>query len=113
GVIAHGDLQRVTLALYSNDLYPERHAAFLDACLRAPGLRWLQSVASGTDHPVFDRLRERGVQLTTGTGTTATAIAQTVLLYLLALSRDLPRLARAQAERRWAPEDLRDLEGMR
>jgi phosphoglycerate dehydrogenase-like enzyme len=69
--------------------------------------------AAGVDHPFFQRLLARGVRITTSSGAAAVPIAHTVLLYLLALSRDLPGWARDQAARRWNPRDVEDLQGRR
>lgn len=111
--VTPSDLERITIAFHTPDLWRGRMRQFMGAALRCPSLRWMQTSAAGTDHEMYARLRANGVKLTTGAGTTAPAIAQTVMLYLLALSRDLPRLSQAQEERRWAPEDSIDLEGMR
>jgi D-2-hydroxyacid dehydrogenase (NADP+) len=81
--------------------------------LQAPGLRWFHSMSAGVDSPVFSSFLERGVRLTTSSGATAPPIAGTVMLYLLALGRDLPRLLRAQAAHEWAPSRFRDLDGQR
>jgi phosphoglycerate dehydrogenase-like enzyme len=107
------DLDRITLAYFSGDTWPERAGRFLGTCTRAPNLEWLQTFSAGTDHPVFSTIRDRGVVVTNSSGSSAPSIAQTVLLYLLALSRDLPRLGRAQAAHRWAPATTRDLDGLR
>lgn len=111
--ITPSDLERISIAFHTPDLWRTRTNTFMGAAVRCPNLRWMQTAAAGTDHAIFERLRSQGVRLTTGVGATAPAIAQTVMLYLLALSRDLPRLGRAQADRRWAPTDAVDLEGRR
>ena len=111
--VTPSDLQRVTIAFHTPDLWRTRVSHFMGAALRCPNLKWMQTAAAGTDHETYRRLRQQDVTLTTGIGTTAPAIAQTVMLYLLALSRNLPRLGRAQAERRWSPADSTDLEGMK
>ncbi|NNE12082.1 MAG: D-2-hydroxyacid dehydrogenase [Ilumatobacter sp.] len=111
--VTPGDLERITVAFFSADLYPERAAPFMGACIRAPNLRWLQTFSAGTDHPIFATFLERGVTVTNSSGASAPSIAETVMLYLLALGRDLPRLTRAQAARRWEPETSRDLHGRR
>lgn len=111
--VTPSDLGRITIAFQTPDLWRGRLKDFMGAAIRCSNLRWMQTAAAGTDHHVFDRLRSNGVSLTTGVGTTAPAIAQTVMLYLLALSRDLPRLGRAQVEHRWAPEHSTDLEGLK
>ena len=39
---------------------------FLGVCGRAPRLDWLHTSFAGTDHPVFDALRDRGITITNG-----------------------------------------------
>ena len=107
------DLERITIAFFSGDTWPERSASFLGACTRAPNLAWLQTFSAGTDHPIFGAIRNAGATVTSSAGSSAPSIAQTVLLYLLALSRDLPRLGRNQTARRWDPRPSRDLHGLR
>ena len=85
------------MAFFSPDLWPDRAKAFIGACLRAPNLQWLHTFSAGTDDAVFGRIRGSGVTVTSGAGAAAPSIAQTVMLYLLALSRDLPRLTRRSA----------------
>lgn len=91
---------------------------FYDALLQSPRLRWVQLHAAGADRPVFIELRRRGVQVTTASGANAHVVAQSALAGILALTRRLPLLLRAQAERRWSPllgPELtpRDLQGQR
>jgi phosphoglycerate dehydrogenase-like enzyme len=102
--ITQGDLERITISFASPDTYPDRIRQFLGVTLRCPNLRWLQTAFAGTDAPAFQELIGRGVTLSTASGAAATDIAHTVIMYLLQLSRDAPRLMRAQADRRWAPE---------
>jgi D-2-hydroxyacid dehydrogenase (NADP+) len=111
--VMSADLDRIEVAYFSPDLWPERSRSFLTVCLRAPQLRWLQTCTAGTDDPVFGRVVANGATLTNASGASAPAIGHTVMLYLLALSRGLPALARAQAERRWEPGTATDLEGLR
>jgi D-2-hydroxyacid dehydrogenase (NADP+) len=105
------DLGRLRVAFFSGDAYPERAANFMETVLRAPALQWLHTFSVGTDHPVFVGLLDRGVRLSASSGTSAGPIARTAMLYLLALSRDLPRLLRAQAAHDWSPRRFQDLEG--
>jgi phosphoglycerate dehydrogenase-like enzyme len=106
------DVDRITAACFSSDAYPDRMSPFLGVCINAPQLRWLHTSFAGTDHPVFDRFLDRGVTLTNGIGVSAPSIASTVMLYLLALSRDLPRWTREQDARHWEPRRFNDLAGM-
>jgi phosphoglycerate dehydrogenase-like enzyme len=111
--VTDDDLARITAAFFSPDAWPDRSSSFMGACVRAANLRWLQTFSAGTDHPVFAMLRGRGVTVTNASGAAAPSIAQTVMLYLLALSRDLPQLMRSQAARRWDPTRSHDLHGTR
>jgi phosphoglycerate dehydrogenase-like enzyme len=106
------DLDRITAACFSSDAYPDRLHSFLGVCINAPRLRWLHTSFAGTDHPVFDTFLSRGVTVTNGIGVSAPSIASTVMLYLLALSRDLPRWTREQDARHWEPRRFNDLAGM-
>ncbi len=110
--VSADDLERITAAFFSGDTWPERSGAFLGACTRAPNLAWLQTFSAGIDHPVFAAIRATGAVVTNSPGSSAPSIAQTVLMYLLALSRDLPRLSRAQAAHRWENISTGDLHGM-
>ena len=111
--IMPSDLERITVAFFSGDTWPERSGKFLGTCTRAPNLQWLQTFSAGTDHPIFGTIRDAGATVTNSSGSSAPSIAQTVMLYLLALSRDLPRLGRAQAARQWDPCPAQDLHGLR
>src|SRR5262245_1728212 len=75
------------------------------------GMRWLHTFSAGVDHPVFKGLLARGVRVTTSSGASAAAVAQTAIMFMLALSRNLPAHVAAQGERRWTPGRGEDLEG--
>jgi phosphoglycerate dehydrogenase-like enzyme len=107
-----GDPSRVEIAFFSGDLFPERVREFVLALRDAKQLRWLHTFSAGVDNPWFQALRARGVRLTTSSGANAVPIAQTVLLYLLALSRDLASWQDAQKRRAWEPHEVVDLQGL-
>ena len=86
-------------------------AQLLGAATRAPNLRWLHTFSAGTDHPIFGQFRDRGVRITTSSGANAAPIARTVVLYLLALSRDLRGVLRDQAAHVWDPRPFDDVDG--
>ena len=88
-----GDPAAVEVAFFSGGSLPVRTRELVLALRDAPGLRWLHSFAAGVDHPWFQSLLARGMRLTNSPGASAVPIAHTVMLYLLALSRDLPGLA--------------------
>jgi len=107
-----GDPSRVEIAFFSGDLFPERVREFVLSLRNAKQLRWLHTFSAGVDNPWFQALRARGVRLTTSSGANAVPIAQTVMLYLLALSRDLARWSDAQQRHAWETHSMVDLQGM-
>lgn len=111
--IAPADIERITIAFFSNDAWPDRAGAFFSVALATTNLRWFHSMSAGVDSPVFSTFLERGARLTTSSGASAPPIAGTVMLYLLALSRDLPGWLRSQAAHEWAPAPFRELDGQR
>lgn len=110
-LVGDEDLTRLDVAFFSGDAYPERTAHFFGACINAPNLRWLHTYSAGTDHPIFQRFLADGVRVSTSSGASAPYIARTVLLYLLALSRDLPGYLRDQTAHSWMPRRFDDVEG--
>jgi D-2-hydroxyacid dehydrogenase (NADP+) len=111
--VSADDIERITVAFFSNDAWPERAAAFIKVALGATNLEWFHSMSAGVDSPVFSTFLERGARLTTSSGASAPPIAGTVMLYLLALSRNLPRWLRSQAAHEWSPGRVRELDGQR
>jgi D-2-hydroxyacid dehydrogenase (NADP+) len=111
GPVPTADLARVDTFFFSADSFPSRSLALLTTALEARNLRWLHTFSAGTDHPIFGQFRERGVRITTSSGANAAPIARTVMMYLLALSRDLRGLIRDQADHVWAPRPFDDLDG--
>lgn len=106
------DPEEVEVVYFSGDLYPERSREVAVAALKAGSLRWLHSFSAGVDDRFFGLLLERGVEITTSSGVQAVPIAHTALLYLLALTRDLPGWLEAQRRRAWEPRDVADLQGL-
>ena len=66
--VAPAACARLEAAYFSGDVLPDGARAFFAAALGAPKLRWLQIFNAGVDHPVFARFLERGVRLTTASG---------------------------------------------
>lgn len=106
-----GDAAACEIAYFSGELYPDRVRELVLALRDAAELRWLHVFNAGIDHPWFGHLLERGVRITTSSGASAVPIAQTVAMYLLALSRGLRRWSDAQARHAWEPHDVEDLQG--
>ncbi len=92
-----------------------RFLRFLDLLQAAPDLRWVQTFSAGTDMPPYQAMMARGITLTNAAGASAAPVAQTAVTGLLALARQLPRIAAAQARRAWEPlyaaPEPRDVEG--
>lgn len=111
--VSDADVERITVAFFSNDAWPDRAGSFFKVALSTTNLQWFHSMSAGVDSPVFSTFLERGARLTTSSGASAPPIAGTVMLYLLALSRGLPGWLRAQAAHEWAPEPFDELDGQR
>lgn len=111
--VSPDDIERITIAFFSNDAWPERAGPFFKVALAANNIGWFHSMSAGVDSPVFSTFLERGARLTTSSGASAPPIAGTVMLYLLALSRGMPAWLRAQSAHEWSPAPFRELEGQR
>ena len=113
--IADADAARADIAYFSSDIFPNFARQFFSATRKAPALKWMQVFNAGVDHPVFASVIERGVRLTTSSGTAAEPIAQTAIAGMLMLARKFPRWLAGQRERQWNPlaaaDFPRDLRG--
>ncbi|MAJ61408.1 MAG: hypothetical protein CBC48_16545 [bacterium TMED88] len=107
------DYEAIDFFYFSGDIYPERVRDFAVAALKSSNLRWLHTFSAGVDAPFFQSLLKQGVRLTTSSGVHAVPIAQTVMLYLLALTRDLPGWLGDQSNRVWNPRPIGALQGLR
>jgi D-2-hydroxyacid dehydrogenase (NADP+) len=78
------------------------HFQFDDALLsRAPRLRWIQSLTTGTDAILKLRSLRADVLVTSTRGMHGAQMSELVFLCMLALSRDFPRILDNQKARRW------------
>lgn len=111
--VAARDIERLTIAFMSKDLWPTRAQPFLDVVMKAPNLDWFHIMSAGADGPMFDELRDRGVRVTRSAGASANAIAETVFMFLHGLARDLRSATQRHAERRFDWHEWRELEGRR
>lgn len=75
-----------------------------DLLTAAKRLRWVQTPMAGLERYMFPALIASDLTLTNARGIYSDVIADHVFAYVLAFARDLPRLLRAQQERRWLPE---------
>ena len=92
-------LHDVEVAVFSGDVWPERSRGLMISILKSVNLKWLHTFSTGVDNPAFPSLADRGVRITTSAGSSASPIAQTVMMYMLALSRHLPLLQRQQRDK--------------
>ncbi len=112
GHVSVEDLERIDLAVFTNDAWVDGLGGpFFGALLRAPNARWLHMFSAGTDNPVFAQLLRQGCRLTNSVGASATPIAHTVIMHVLALCRCARTFSLAQQEHRWAESDVVDVEG--
>lgn len=114
---AQGKTDQIHAAFFSRDLYEGSSVhepgpssnAFFQLVNNARQLTWLHVFSSGRDLPQYQSAIERGVRVTTSSGSTALPIAQTTLAAILALSRGFGHWLAAQARKDWAPLNGNDL----
>jgi phosphoglycerate dehydrogenase-like enzyme len=82
------------------------------ALAEAKTLRWVQSGSSGYERPIFSRLLQRRVRLSTGAGIHTVPMAQYVLSHMLAHVKRHRDHAQLQRSRRWEQLDQGELTGM-
>lgn len=115
GRIADAEAARADVAFFTSDVFPSHSAQFFSATRKTVNLKWMQLFNAGIDHPIFTSMLERGIRLTTASGTAAVPIAQTAITGLLLLARNFRHWLDAQREHRWAPQHApalpRDLQG--
>lgn len=66
-----------------------------------PALRWMQGPGAGIDHPIWQKLLERGVRLTNASGIHSEPIAQYIFTYVLHWERNVSRHQAQQREKHW------------
>jgi D-2-hydroxyacid dehydrogenase (NADP+) len=78
------------------------HFQFDDELLhRAPRLRWIQSLTTGTDNILRLKALRSDVTVTSTRGMHGPQMSELVFLHMLALTRDFPRMQRNQAAGVW------------
>lgn len=73
-----------------------------DCVLESPNLKWIHCCRAGVEKSVSQELFDRGIILTSSSGRSAPALAEHALMFMMALTYDLPGLQRAQAAHQWA-----------
>ncbi|HSV74004.1 MAG TPA: D-2-hydroxyacid dehydrogenase [Chthonomonadales bacterium] len=86
-------------------LFGHPDAALIEAGHR---LRWVQVGSAGVDHLPIEAMRQRGIALTSGSGTYGAPIAEHLIGLMLAFAMGLPRLCDLTRRGLWAPSEVRD-----
>jgi phosphoglycerate dehydrogenase-like enzyme len=73
----------------------------LMALFEAPNLRWLQGPGAGIDHPIWQKVLDRGARLTNASGIHSEPIAQYIFTYVLHWERNVARHLAQQNDRHW------------
>lgn len=95
-----------TANIIYGDFSPEDFAA-------AKQLRWIQYPAAGVEHVLWPEVVESPVVLTNMQRMYSPTISETVIGFLLTLTRGLNRYALETRERRWNPQEgLKEISGM-
>jgi phosphoglycerate dehydrogenase-like enzyme len=106
-------LSTIDIAFFSSDVWPDRSRGMVLSIMQAPHLKWLHTFSAGVDSPFFIQLMERGVRVTNSSGAMASPIAQTAILYMLALSRNVRAWFEHQNNKQWERHDFNELDGAR
>lgn len=100
-------------ALISNDIFfASIETSYLDALTTSAALEWVQSAGAGLDHPMFLKLAERGIHLTTNHGQ-AIGMAEYVMWGVLNHFQNGSAIAADQAAHRWSKRRAREVAGTR
>jgi phosphoglycerate dehydrogenase-like enzyme len=102
----------IEVAWATSDLYEDSDLLrpFFGLVRRLEGLKWFQSQAAGFEAPVFAELIRRGV-LFTKSDAHSVPIAEFVLRAVLDHFQQPERWRAAQADRRWARHEFKELSG--
>jgi D-2-hydroxyacid dehydrogenase (NADP+) len=99
---ASNDRNRILEHLPDAEALIGHHFQFDDDMLRrAPRLRWIQSLTTGTDAILQLTALRPEVTVTSTRGMHGPQMSELVFLQMLALLRDFPRMQRNQAAHRW------------
>jgi phosphoglycerate dehydrogenase-like enzyme len=111
-VVLDGRVEDIEVAWGSSDVFLARDLArsFFGAVTHSPTLKWLQMSAAGTDDPVFGRLIDKGVTVTTS-HVTGPPIAEYVFRAVLDWYQRAGEWRSSARERRWQAHEFREVLG--
>ena len=75
----------------------------------APDLEWIHSRYAGLDKLLFPELIASPVPLTNGSGVFSQSLGEFIIAGILYFAKDLVRMKKAQAEKRWEVFDVREI----
>ena len=104
--LSQADCDRIDCAFIDRDMRftDQLYAACIDALLASKSLKWLHSASSGVwEQKFMIPLSERGVTITSSTGSNAEPVAQTGMTGLLMLARGFWGYAQGQQKHEWRP----------
>jgi len=73
-----------------------------ESILASEELKWVHCCRAGVEKSAIAEVFERDIILTSSSGRSAPALAEHALMFMMALTYDLPMLMRAQHEHKWA-----------
>lgn len=76
---------------------------FYEIIRNSPKLSWIQMAAAGADRPIYKEMSQRGVVITSGSGSNSGPVAQMAVTGILSLARCLPFLMQNQRQKKWVP----------
>jgi phosphoglycerate dehydrogenase-like enzyme len=87
------------------------NATLRDIFGKCPRLRWVHTRLAGLDNLLFPELVASSVTLTNGRGVFSQSLGEFALAAILFFAKDLRRMIRAQAERKWDQFDATEIAG--
>lgn len=108
----HTDKEGIAKAIHGCDV-AILHGNIDETILAGRDLKWVHCCVAGIEKSAKAELFERGIILTSSSGRSAPALAEHSLMFMLALTYDLPGLLNAQGQHRWGvPEAYGTKTGM-
>jgi phosphoglycerate dehydrogenase-like enzyme len=111
-VVLEGRVEDIEVAWGSSDVFLARDVTrhFFGAVTHSPTLKWMQMSGAGTDDPVFGRLIDKGVTVTTS-HVTGPPIAEYVFRAVLDWFQRAGEWRSSASERRWQAHEFREVLG--
>jgi len=92
-------------------LWPGDQPALAEVLRRAKKLRWIHSMSAGVENILMPELLDCDAPLTNAKGVYRRSLAEFVIASILFFAKDLRRMVRNQAVRRWEPFAVEEIHG--